>query len=85
MDTPQKSVSIVLTKEKKNLVINISNSFKGKIEAFKIDEAGDSTKGSNRGFGLDIVKTIIANNNYIENERQITSNIFNQKLIIKIK
>lgn len=84
-DTIQKSVSIVLTKEKKNLVINISNSFKGRIDASKIDEAGYSTKGSNRGFGLDIVKTIIEKNNYIENERHITSNIFNQKLIIKIK
>lgn len=81
----KKNVSIILTTEKNKLIINISNTYGGVIDASKIDEAGYSTKGKNRGFGLDIVKNIIEESSYLKNERQITGSIFNQKLIIKTK
>ena len=51
----------------------------------RIDEEGYSTKGINRGFGLDIVKKIIANNDYLKNERQIMGATFSQKLVVKVK
>ena len=81
----KKNVSIVLNVQSNRLIINISNTYKGIIEISKIDEAGYSTKGKNRGFGLDIVKSIIQENSYLKNDRQITGMIFNQKLIIKVK
>lgn len=81
----KKNISIILTTEKNKLIINISNTYKGRIDITKIDEAGYSTKGKNRGFGLDIVRNIIEESNYLKNERQIMGNIFNQKLIIKAK
>ena len=81
----EKNISIILTTEKNKLIINISNTYKGHIDPTKIDEAGYSTKGRDRGFGLDIVKNIIDESNYLKNERQIMGNIFNQKLIIRAK
>ena len=81
----KKNVSIILITEKNKLIINISNTYKGVIDASKIDEAGYSTKGKNRGFGLEMVKNIIEESSYLKNERQITGSIFNQKLIIKTK
>lgn len=80
----QKNVSIILSRNKNNLIINISNTYKGSIDIYKIDEAGYSTKGDNRGYGLDIVKEIVSKNNFMKNERQITGTIFNQKLIIRV-
>lgn len=81
----EKNVSIILATDKNKLIVNISNTYKGRIDATRIDEAGYSTKGKNRGFGLEIVKNIVEENNYLRNERQIMGNIFNQKLIIKAK
>ena len=81
----KKNVSVILTTEKNKLIINISNTYKGRIDITKIDEAGYSTKGKNRGFGLEIVRNIIEESNYLKNERQIMGSIFNQKLIIKTK
>ena len=81
----KKNVSIILSNEKNKLIINISNTYKGRIDITKIDEAGYSTKGKNRGFGLDIVKKIVAESSYLKNDREIMGNIFNQKLIIKAK
>lgn len=81
----KKNVSIILTTEKNKLIINISNTYSGVIDASKIDEAGYSTKGKNRGFGLEMVKNIIEESSYLKNERQITGSIFNQKLIVKTK
>lgn len=80
----QKNVSIILSRKKNDLIINISNTYKGTIDMSKIDEAGYSTKGDNRGYGLDIVKEIISKNKSMKNERQITGTIFNQKLIVRV-
>ena len=81
----EKNISVVLTKNKKDLIITICNTYKGNIDLSKIDEEGYSTKGNNRGYGLDIVKKIIDSNDYLKNERQILGNIFSQKLVVKVK
>lgn len=81
----EKNISIVLNKNKKDLVITISNTYKDNIDLSKIDEEGYSTKGNNRGYGLDIVRKIIDSNDYLKNERQILGNIFSQKLVVKVK
>lgn len=66
-----------------NIVIEISNNYSGVLNISLFDIKGFSTKGKNHGYGLNLVKEIINNNNHLDNIREINGNIFIQKLIIK--
>ena len=70
--------------EDKNIIIEISNSFRGKIDLNKINEKNYSTKGKNKGLGLYILKNIIRDKN-IEVNQSINKNIFNTKITINKK
>lgn len=79
----QKIINIQVYREKNNFTIVIENSYSGSGDMSKIDEQGYSTKGTDRGFGLDFVKEAVNKNKWLLNERKITGDIFTQ--IIKIK
>lgn len=57
-----KHIFIEISMYRESFKINISNSYFGKIEKSKIMDAGFSTKGKNRGYGLSLVKDIIKKN-----------------------
>ena len=57
------------------IVIEISNSFYGKVDMDSINEKYYSTKGKNRGLGLYIISKILKSSN-IEFEQSINNSIF---------
>ena len=83
INSKQKIVNIQVYKEESEFVIKIENSYKGTGDMSRIDEQGYSTKGKDRGFGLDFVKEEVSKNKWLANERIINADIFTQ--IIKIK
>jgi two-component system sensor histidine kinase AgrC len=84
-DLKEKNISLEIYNENNYIVICIANNYEGNIDFSKFGEKGFSTKGSNRGHGLSIVKQLLAKNNNIENEHQIMGNVFQQKIKIKIQ
>ncbi len=80
----EKEVSICVYVEDNNVVFDISNSFNGTLDLSKIYNAGISSKGKNRGYGLALVKSIIDENNMFENETKIVNGYFVQKLKVII-
>ena len=69
--------------EQNDIIIEVSNSYKGKIDIDKINDKYYSSKGKNRGLGLYIVNNIVKNNENILNEQTINNGIFNTKITIK--
>ena len=67
------------------LNIAITNNYEGSIDIDNIDKEGYSTKGGNHGYGLSLVKKIIANNKNITNNKCITDNEFTQEIKIKMQ
>ena len=80
----EKRINLDIHKEKKDLVIVIANTYKGKIDLNKMDEYGYSTKGKNRGIGLHIVKLILADTNIFSIRRNIIDNYYVQELRIDL-
>lgn len=80
----EKHINIEIYLEDKNLVIAISNNFKGSIDVNKIEEKGYTTKDKGHGYGLALVKQIIENNKNLVNEKKLTKDIFTQVLKIKM-
>lgn len=75
-----KIINIELHLSDDSLIITISNPFKYKdIGNLK------STKGINRGYGLQLVKRVVEYNKRIINEREISKNLYKQKLVVKLK
>lgn len=64
-------------------VIEVSNRIKDNIDLNKIYEKGYTSKEKGHGYGLSLLKKIIAENDKILNEVRIINNIFTQ--VIKIK
>lgn len=61
----------------------ISNSYKGEIDQDNIEKDGYSTKGSDRGYGLSVVKHIINKNTIFESKTVVIKKLYIQKLRIK--
>jgi len=75
-----KIINIELHLSDDSLIITISNPFKYKdIGNLK------STKGINRGYGLQLVKRVVEYNKRIINEREISKDLYKQKLVVKLK
>ena len=79
----EKIVNFDVYEENNNIVIELSNSYKNKIDLGKINNKNYSTKGKNRGLGLYIVKTLINNNNNIRLEQNKVDKFFITKIYVK--
>lgn len=78
-----KKITISVTKDKANVIFNISNTYVGKIDLSKIG-TGYSSKGKNHGYGLRLVKDIIENNKMLKIETSCDEKFYSTKLVIKI-
>lgn len=79
-----KNVLIEVSVEDNQILIDISNSYKNKINLKQIDRPGYTTKGGNHGYGLSLVKNIIKENSLLNNVCEKTSTTFTQILKIKM-
>ena len=68
-----------------NLNVEVINNYDETFDYSKIDKVGYTTKDGNHGYGLSLVSKLIKENTDLRNERNISKNIFKQKLIIMIK
>ena len=72
-----KLMGIEIYQEDDEVTIIISNTYDN------INDNLKSTKGPQRGHGLLLLKSILSRNNKLSNQREITDNLFIQKIIIK--
>lgn len=79
----EKEINISMYEDEGQLIIEISNYFSNMPNLDKIDDKGYTTKGKGHGYGLPLVKSIIEKNENLENEKQITKEVFTQVLKVK--
>lgn len=79
----KKMLGIEMYKTEEGITIIISNSYNGIIEENKIGKLHFSTKGKGRGYGLMLVRNTLGNNKKLKTEREITSTLYIQTIIIK--
>jgi len=81
--TESKNLNIVIIKIDNFIMFIISNSFSEKIQSVsKLYDEGFSTKGKNRGIGLNIVKDTVEDYSNILLNTEIKDNLFKQELVI---
>lgn len=78
-----REINICMYADEGQLVIEVSNYFKEAPNLEKMEEKGYTTKSKGHGYGLSLVKSIVDNNEHIENCRCITKDIFTQVLKVK--
>ena len=83
-DSKKKEISLEIYKEKRNVIVVLANTYKGKIELDKLDTYGYSTKGKYHGVGLHIVKRIIEEEPIFSQFRDLFDDYYIQKLVINI-
>ena len=83
-DSKRKEISLEIYKEKRNVIVVLANTYKGKIELDKLDNYGYSTKGKHHGVGLHIVKRIIEEEPIFSQSRDLFDDYYVQKLKIKL-
>ena len=83
INSDKKLLGLEIYEENNEIIIIISNSYTGQINTNKIGKEHFSTKGKGRGYGLLLVKKILKHNNRFECEKEITSSLYIQNIIIK--
>ena len=83
-ESKEKLVNIDIHKENKSMVIIIGNTYKGNINLNKLGEYGYTTKGKNHGVGLNIVRTILEEENVFKANRKLIDNYYVQELIVDL-
>lgn len=83
-DSKQKEINLEVYKEKKELVVIIANTYKGKIELEKLDNYGYTTKGKNHGIGLHIVKNILQSDSIFNSKKYLLDDYFVQEIKIDL-
>lgn len=78
-----KKIIISVEKDNNNVIFNIQNSYKGKIELSKFG-TGYTTKGSKHGYGLKLVKDILDESNQFDIEKSCDKEYFYTRLILKV-
>lgn len=85
MESDNKYLIVEFKCDKEQITIQISNTYKGKVQLDKINQERYTTKGSNHGYGLSIVKDIMNRNKYLSQEREMNGMYYVQKLLIDLK
>lgn len=82
--TKEKLLLIDVYNEEDNICFDISNSFEGNINLKHINKKGYTTKGNNRGLGLNIANNILKRSNSIIMNQSIENNIFTTKIKVSL-
>lgn len=85
LKSKKKYIIIEAECNKDKLNFSISNTYKGGINLSKIDNAGYSKKGKNRGYGLSLVHDIISKRDDVEQYREFNGIYFVQHICLKYK
>lgn len=85
MKSKERSMSVEIYELQNELNIVISNSFNGKLELYKLNEKGYTSKGKGRGSGLYFANEIIKQTNKINSNNRICNNYYIQRLKINEK
>lgn len=79
-----KIINIGMYLDNNVLEISITNAYESMLNIVDGNNALSSTKGNNHGYGLKLVKKLIAGNNKLMNETEITKDTFKQNLLVKL-
>ena len=79
----EKVINFEAYEEGDNIVIEIINTFNGKVNLNKINERNYTTKGKGRGLGLYIVQRLVKNNSNINLNQFVDNDMFISQLYIK--
>ena len=79
----KKQLGIEVYYIKENIEIIISNTYDNIIEKERIGKEKYSTKGKNRGHGLLLARKILEESKFITSEKEITNNLYIQKIVLK--
>ncbi len=85
LKSKEKYIIIEVECNKDKLNFSISNTYKGGINLSKIDNAGYSKKGKNRGYGLSLVHDIISKRDDVKQYREFNGIYFVQHICLKYK
>ncbi len=69
--------------EDDNWVFSISNTYSNAFDISKMEEAGYTTKGDGKGYGLSLVKDILNHNDSLYSDKSLNGIYYVQKLYIK--
>ena len=83
LETEKKFVIIDIDYIERYLIFTFSNTYSNKLNFSRIGKEGYSTKGKHRGHGLSMINEIIGKNKKLEQEKEINSIYYVQKLKIK--
>lgn len=67
------------------IVFQISNTYKGNISIDNMSQDCFTTKGKNHGYGLSIVRDILAKNKYLSQEKEMNGMYYVQKLVFSFE
>ena len=81
----KKIILIEMFIENENLIFSISNEFKGNIDFENLGKKRITTKGSNHGYGLQLVRELVDKYDKLFNQTEVIGDLFVQKVGIKIK
>jgi two-component system sensor histidine kinase AgrC len=85
LESEDKEFSLDFSKDKKQIIITISNTYNKNIDIKKIGKKGFSSKGKGHGFGLKLVKDIIKRNKNLELVSDFDDKYFIQTFLIDIE
>ncbi len=81
----KKDILIEIYKDSGNLLISITNNFKGSIDFKLMDKPGYTTKGRGHGYGLTLVHDVISSDPYLSTKRTINNDMITNTLIVRTK
>lgn len=81
----QKNIDIEMSCNEKEFVIMVSNNFEGNLDLSKLDDMGYTTKGAGHGYGLTLLKQLVAKNKKITNQKYIYGRKFVQKIVVDLR
>ena len=84
MKSKEKEVSVEIYKDKKEIIILISNTYKGKVDINKVSEYGYTTKGKNHGVGLYLVSRILNQDKMYSEKKWLANKRYVQELRIDL-
>lgn len=80
----KKYINICMYTDEKDLIIEITNNYKGNIDLEKLTNTGYTSKGKGHGYGLSLVNEIVLQNKKLISQNRISKNNFTQILKIKM-